>query len=226
MKLAAPGRRRCLTAAAGLGVVGLAGPIGLTGCVSVGIGNEVPAHRYLRLQDGSPPPQRLPQPWLAALLLQPVPGDAMADTQSMVYARSPGAYSFYRQASWTERPDRRVPQLLKQRLEQRGVAAAVGLLGDPMRADWLLSVAVNRLFHDASQEPGSGRAELTVELFDRRSRVRVASGRFAAQAPAARADAEAAAEAMSVALGQTFDALLPWLEQQLAQIQPAPKADG
>jgi ABC-type uncharacterized transport system auxiliary subunit len=222
MTRAARGRRRCLTTAAGLGVVGL---IGLPGCVTIGVGNEVTAHRYMRLLDGSPAPERLPQPWLAALLLQPVPGDAMADTQSMVYARSPGAYSFYRQASWTERPDRRVPQLLKQRLEQRGVAAAVGLLGDPMRADWLLSVAVNRLFHDASQEPGSGQAELTLELFDRRSRVRVARGRFAAQAPAARADSEAAAAAMSAALGQVFDVALPWLEGQLALLQPAPPAN-
>jgi ABC-type uncharacterized transport system auxiliary subunit len=95
------------------------------------------------------------------------------------------------------------------------VAAAVGLLGEPLRADWLLTLAVDTLHHDVSAPPGQARLAVTVELFDRRHQARVARRSFTADVPTARADSAAAAVAMSLAVAAVFDAMLPWLEDEL-----------
>jgi cholesterol transport system auxiliary component len=189
----------------------------LAGCVSVGSGTDAPAQAYLKLTDPGAPVTARAQPLVGALLIQPQPADALADTTSIAYSRQPNAFSFYQFASWTERPVRQVPRLLQQRLQARGVAETVGLIGDPLRSDWLLTLRVDAIYHDASAAPGSGRLALSAELFDRRTRQRLAQRSFAAEAPAERADAPAAAAAMSRALAQTFDALTPWVEEALAQ---------
>jgi len=194
----------------------------LPACVSVELGQDQPAQVWRSLHDDGQA-QPLPAPLLPALLVQALPADAVADTASIAYSRQPHEYAFYQLASWTERPVRLVPRLLQRRLQQRNLASAVGQLGDPLRADWLLSVAVESLYHDVSVSPGLGKLVLVAELFDRRQRLRVAGQRFQTQAPAARADSAAAAQAMSLALTRCFDALLPWLEQALQQALKAPR---
>jgi ABC-type uncharacterized transport system auxiliary subunit len=177
----------------------------------------MPAQAQYRLNDMAAPVQRLPAPIVPALLIQALPADATGDTVAIAYSRRPHEFAHYQFASWTERPLRQLPRLLQQRLEQRGVAGAVGVIGEPMRADWLLTIAVETLHHDVSVPPGLGRAAITVELFDRRNRARIARRQFAVAMPAASADAQAAAVAMSAALTQVFDQLLPWLEIELQQ---------
>lgn len=201
----------------------LALALALAGCVSVELGGEPPAHLQLVLRDAAQAPvARLGKPIVPALLIQPQPSSALADTLSIAYSRQDHAFAFYQFASWTERPVRQLPHLLQQRLEARGVAGAVGLVGDPMRADWLLAVGVDELFHDARAEPGAARLAMTVDLFDRRSHVRVAHRRFEASAATARGDSTAAAQAMSLAVAQAFDELLPWLEGELQRAAVRP----
>lgn len=196
-------------------------PLWLGACVSVGLGGDVPAQAHYRLHDravssaGGGTPARLPAPLVPALVIQPLPADATADTISVAYSPRPNVFGFYQFASWSERPVRQVPRLLQQRLEARGIAQAVGLVGEPLRADWLLTLSIETLHHDTSTVPGSGRVTLSAELFDRRDRSRVARQRFDASVPAASADAPAATAAISQAMGQTFDALVPWLEAAL-----------
>ena len=210
-----PGRRAALLLGAAL----------LAGCVSVGNGADTPAHAYLRLTDpGTAGVERRAAPLLDALLVQPQPADALADTVSIAYARAPERYGFYQFASWTERPVRQLPQLLQRRLEARGLAGAVGLVGDPLRADWLLTLRVDAIYHDAGAEPGRARLALTAELFDRRARVRVARRAVDADVPVARADAPAAAAAMSQAVAQAFDVLAPWVEAELGRALSAAAA--
>ena len=189
----------------------------LAGCVSVGLGGDVPAQAQYRLNDMATSAQRLPAPIVPALLIQPLPADATGDTVSIAYSRRPHEFAHYQFASWTERPLRQLPRLLQQRLEQRGVANAVGVIGEPMRADWLLAIAIDTLHHDVSDPPGQGRVAITAELFDRRNRMRISRRQFAVAVPSASADAPAAAVAMSAALTQVFDQLLPWLEVELQQ---------
>lgn len=212
MTRTADGRRRALAVLISLP---------LAGCITVGVGNEAAPRPLFVLHDAGPAPVARDMPLVPALLLQALPGDAVAETESIAYSRQPDQIAFYQLAGWSERPVRRVPQLLRQRLEARGIAGAVGLVGDPLQADWLLTVAVDTLVHDMRQPPGEGRVGITLELFDRRGRGRLARRRFEAAAPAAQADSAAAAQAMSVALGQVFDAALPWIEAQLGRAAAA-----
>ncbi len=196
----------------------------LPACVSVELGQDQPAQTWRALHDTGRA-QPLAAPLVPALLVQALPADGIADTASIAYSRRPHEFAFYQLASWTERPVRLVPRLLQRRLQQRGVASAVGQLGDPLRSDWLLSVSLESLYHDVSVEPGFGRLVMVAELFDRRQRTRVARHRFATQANAASADSTGGAEAISQALAQAFDALMPWLEQALQSAlasSPAP----
>ena len=193
----------------------------LTGCVSVGLGGDAPAQAHYLLADTAAPAARRAQPLVPALLLQALPADASADTAALAYSPRPNEFAYYQFAQWTERPVRRVPRLLQQRLEARGLAGAVAMVGEPARADWLLTVAIDALHHDVSTLPGQGRVAITVELFDRRNRTRVARRQFEAVVPAASATAPAAAAAISAALTQSFDALVPWLDAELQRAAAA-----
>lgn len=196
----------------------------LTACVSVGLGSEAPAQAHYLLADTAAPTVRRAQPLVPALLLQALPADASADTAALAYSPRPNEFAYYQFAQWTERPVRRVPRLLQQRLEARGLAGAVAMVGEPARADWLLTVAVDALHHDVSTLPGQARVALTVELFDRRNRTRVARRQFEASVPTASATAPGAAASLSAALTQTFDALVPWLDTELQRaVAAAPK---
>lgn len=197
--------------------------MGLAACVSVGIGTEAPLQAQYRLHDAAPPLARRAEPLVPGLLIQALPADATADSTAIAYSRRANEFAYYQLSAWTERPVRQVPRLLQQRLEARGVAGAVGLVGDPLRGDWLLTLAIDALHHDVSASPGQGRVALTVELFDRRSRTRIARRQFVIAAPAASDDASGAAAALSVALTQAFDGLVPWLEAELQRAAAAPK---
>ena len=197
----------------------------LTACggIDIGIGAESPPQTYLALRDPGAVPTRRPAPIVPALVIQALPADALADTAGIAYARKPHEYAYYQLASWTDRPVRQLPRLLQRRLEARGTAAALGQNGDPVRSDWLVTLAVDVLYHDVSVHPGQGRVALTAELHDRRSRQRVASRSFEASAPAAREDSSAGAEAMSAATARVLDALVPWLETELERAVAASK---
>lgn len=205
----------------------LLAPLLLSACFSIGTGSEAGPQLHRQLADTGAVAvalaERRAQPLVQALLIQPLPADALADTLSIAYSRRSHEFAFYQLASWTERPVRQLPRLLQQRLEARGVAGAVGLLGEPLRADWLLTLAVDTLHHDVSVPPGQARLAVTVELFDRRSLARTARRSFTATMPTASADSAAAAAAMSQAVGAVFDAMLPWIENelQLATAKPA-----
>lgn len=199
----------------------LAAPALLAGCVSIGVGDDAVPVVQLALRDDAAPPSPRTAPIVDALLIQAQPGDALVDTVAIAYSRRQYEYAYYQLATWTDRPLRTLPRLLQRRLEARRVAGAVGLVGDPLRADWLLTLAVETLVHDVATPPGVGRVVLDVQLFDRRQRSRVAQRRFAAAVPVERADAAAAAAAMSAAVAQTFDALVPWLEEAMQRAAAA-----
>jgi ABC-type uncharacterized transport system auxiliary subunit len=215
-------RRRVLQA------LSSAAPALLAGCggLNVGIGAESPPQTYLALRDPGTMPTRRPAPIVPTLLIQALPADALADTAGIAYARKPHEYAYYQLASWTDRPVRQLPRLLQRRLQARGTAAALGQNGDPLRSDWVLTLAVDVLYHDLSVQPGQGRVALTAELHDRRTRQRLASRSFEAAAPAAREDSSAGAEAMSAATARVFDQLVPWLEGELERAVAASKVVG
>ncbi len=211
------GRRRWLA-----GVAALAGGA-LSGCVSIGPGDDAPSQSHLRLHDaGAAGVAARPLPLVPSLLIQAQPGDALAETASIAFSDAPQRFGFYQYAFWTERPVRQLPRLLQQRLEARRVAGAVGLTGDPLQADWLLTLRIDTIHHDVGA--GTARLAMTAELFDRRARRRIASRAFDASAAVDEPASAAAAAAMARSVGQCFDALVPWLEAALAAAQPTSPA--
>jgi ABC-type uncharacterized transport system auxiliary subunit len=194
----------------------------LCGCVSVGLGGEPAAQVQLALHDvANPQLTRREAPLVNALLVQPRPANALADTLAIAYSRRDHEFAFYQLASWTERPVRQLPRLLVHRLEKRGVASAVGTVGDPLRADWLLTIGIDTLHHDVRSAPGQARLALSAELIDRRTRTRAAYRRFESDMPTTTADSSAAAASMSLAMARVFDDLVPWLEQELQRAAAA-----
>jgi ABC-type uncharacterized transport system auxiliary subunit len=185
----------------------------LGGCVTVDIGGESPAYVQYVLSDAGPMPARRTAPIADSLLIQTDLGDPLADSLSIAYARRSGERALYQLATWTDRPARRIPQLLQRRLEARGSFGAVAALGQPLHADWLLAVAVDDIHHDLVTEPGSARLAVRASLFDRRKRTLIAQHEFRADAAVAAANSASAATAMNQALAQVLDALVPWLEQ-------------
>ena len=199
-----------------LALLGSVAPAALLGgCITIDLAEPTETQLQYRWHDDGAPPTPLARPLVDALLLQPVPGATMADTTGIAYTHGHQAFAYYQYASWTERPLRTLPRLLQQRLEARGSAGTTTLLGDQQRAEWLLTLAIDELHHDASSEPGSARLVVTAELFQRHARQRVARQRFAQSVPLARADAAAAVDGLSTALTRTLDALQSWLEEAL-----------
>lgn len=208
-------RRQSLALLGGLPAAGLGGLLG--GCITIDLAEPQDTQLQYRWHDDGALPARRADPLVEALLLQPVPGAAMADTTGIAYTRGGQAFAYYQYASWTERPLRVLPRLLQRRLEARGTAGATTLLGDQQRSDWLLTLAIDELHHDATAAPGQARLAVTAELFQRRTRRRVARQTFEQAVPLARADAAAAVDGLSAALTRTLDALLPWLEDTLTR---------
>ncbi len=185
----------------------------LAGCVTVDIGGESPAYTQYVLSDAGPMPARRAAPVADSLLIQSDLGDPLADTPSIAYARRKGERALYQLATWTERPARRIAQLVQRRLDARGSFRAVAALGQPLHSDWLLAVAIDDIHHDIVTAPGSARLAVRASLFDRRNRTLVAQHEFSADVAAAEANSAAAAAAMNHAVAQVLDALVPWLEQ-------------
>lgn len=193
----------------------------LGGCVSVDVGGAGMVRTHYVLSDAGPMPARRPTPVADSLLIQGDNGDPIAETRSIAYAKRPDERASYQLASWTDRPARRIPQLLQRRLEASGSFRAVAALGQPLAADWLLTIAIDDIHHDVATEPGRAKLAVRAALFDRRKRALVAQRSFSADVPVAEANAAATVAAINRGVAQVLDALVPWLEQEVAGARSA-----
>jgi len=190
----------------------------LAGCVSVSVGNaDAPGVTYYLLADARAAAAVAPAAGARApLAIQAVGSDPIVDSTAMVYSRRPGERAFYQFASWSERPSRRLALLVQQRLESRGTFASVTQLGQPVNADWLLTLALDTVVHDVSGTPGRAQLVLRAELIRRADRARVAQRIFSAAPPVIEAAAPAAVAAFAVATSDVLDELAPWVEAAVA----------
>lgn len=191
----------------------------LAGCISVGIGSdEARVAVQYRLEDLAPPPPRAARPVPRSLVIAAMPSVGIGDSFSMAYSRAPQQRALYQYASWAERPSSRIVQLLLRRIDARQAFAAAAELGRGISGDLTLNLTVDELVHDIAG--GRGRLHVTAELVDRPTRTLVARRRFTAEAPVAQEDARGAVDALSRALTQVLDELVPWLEAA-AEREPA-----
>ena len=183
----------------------------LAGCISVGVGNsDGDVQAQYRLNDLGPSPGQAGKTVARSLVIVAMPSLGIGDTFSMAYSRAPQQRALYQYASWAERPSNRVVQVLVRRIDARGAFASVAELGSGVGGDLALNITVDELVHDTAA--ARGRLHLTAELVDRTTRTLIARRRFEAAAPVAHENALAAVAALSRALTNVLDELVPWLE--------------
>lgn len=188
---------------------------GLAGCVSF---QDVPPREYYVLDDLAKASASKPAATAGrVLLVSPASASPFYDTQNMVFSRSPDQRAYYQFAGWTERPGRRLNELLIRRLEARGSFKSVAATTAGIKGDLVLSTRLEEFYHDTRAKPGSVRIEVSAELVDYASRTIVAQRRFAQSVPAAGENAPAAVAAFNRASTSLLDELLTWIEDAAAQ---------
>lgn len=182
----------------------------LAGCMS--FGQQAPQRFYVldAPAAGSTAAGSAPRP--STLLVAPATAATFYETQDIVYSRAPGVRAYYQYHSWTERPSRRITELVVARLERAGQFKTVAPALSGVRGDLVLNLHLAELYHDAADAPGSARIELAAELIDPARRTLLARRTFERAAPAATHDAPGAVRALSQALAAILDDIAAWLD--------------
>jgi cholesterol transport system auxiliary component len=190
----------------------------LAGCVNFGDQPDSPAPTYYVLDDAGSaqadapkgagaPPAGPPSP---VLLVLDTTASGFYDSDQLVFSRTPGTRGQYQFARWTERPGKRLADLLRARLDRQGNWRVAGA-GGYVRGDLMLDTELVEFYHDASTTPGSLRMVLRAELVDLRQRSLVGRQTFEQSVPLASYDAAGAAQAANQAVARMLDALTAWL---------------
>ena len=181
----------------------------LSGCLS--LGSQEPQRYYvLEAVAAKAAPARTTR--AATLLVTPTTASNFYDIQDIAYSRTPGARAYYQYHSWTERPGRRVTELLVARLERDGSFKAVATVIAGVHGDYILNTHLAEFYHDAAAVPGSARVVLTAELVDPVRRVLLARRTFEQSAPAPTYDAPGAVRAFDQAVAAVLGDLSAWID--------------
>ena len=181
----------------------------LAGCLS--LGSQEPQRYYvLDAPAAKAAPERTAR--TATLLVTPTTVSTFYDFQDIAYSRAPGARAYYQYHSWTDRPGRRVTELLVTRLERDGSFKAVAAVIAGVHGNYVLNTHLMEFYHDASVAPGSARVVLTAELVDPVRRVLLARRTFEQSAPAPTYDAPGAARAFDQAVAAVLGDMVAWID--------------
>lgn len=187
----------------------------LAGCMSF---QDVPPREYYVLDDMAKAGAfGRAAPAGRVLLVNAASASPFYDTQNLVFSRAPGQRAYYQFAGWTERPARRINQLLMRRLEARGNFKSVAATTAGVKGDFVLSTRLEEFYHDTGANPGSVRIEVSAEIVDYAGRAIVGQRRFAQSVPAAGENAQAAVSAFNQATTALLDELAAWVESVATQ---------
>jgi cholesterol transport system auxiliary component len=181
----------------------------LTGCIS--LGSREP-QRYYVLEAPAEKTARSGTARASTLLIAPTTASSFYETQAIVYSRAPGERAYYQLHSWTERPARRITELLVARLERAGLFRSVAMSLSGIQGDLMLNTHLSEFYHEANSVPGSVRMSLSAELVDPVRRVALARRTFEQSAAADSYDAEGAVRAFNRAAGALLDDIAAWLD--------------
>ena len=181
----------------------------LGGCASFGP-QEAQRHYVIEV----PPAQAktTATPRTTTLLVAPATVSGFYETQDIVYSRAPGMRAYYQFHSWTERPGRRLSELLVMRLERAGSFSTVATVVSGVKGQLVLGTHLAEFYHDAATAPGSVKVTITAELTDPVRRVLLARRSFERLAPAATYDAPGAVQAFNMAVTALLDEIAAWVE--------------
>ena len=171
----------------------------LAGCGSLGSSEP---HRYFVLEPARAAPAAARSPAAGTVRLGTATASGFYDTEAIVYSRAPGTRGYYQFNSWTERPGRRIGELLAQRLDR-----------NPAQPGPVLNIHLLELYHDAAAVPGTVRVSVAAELVDPARRAIVGRKVFSSSAPAATYDAAGAVHACNLAVAAVLDQIESWAGQ-------------
>jgi len=182
----------------------------LAGCMS--FGQQAPQRYYVLDAPAGGSTAAGSAPRSSTLLVAPATASSFYETQDIAYSRAPGVRAHYQYHSWTERPSRRITELVVARLERAGQFKAVVPALSGVRGDVVLNLHLAELYHDAADAPGSARVELAAELIDPARRTLLARRTFERAAPAKSYDAPGAVRAFDQAVATLLDDIAAWVD--------------
>lgn len=191
-------------------VVASAMTAALAGCVSFG---QQETQRYYVLDASSGAKARkVVTPRAATLLVAPTTTSGFYETPEIVYSRGPGERAYYQLSTWTERPIRRITELLVMRLERDGLFKTVAADSSGVQGELVLNTHLAEFYHDASTPPGSVKVTITAELMDPARRALLARHTFNRSDAAATYDAPGAVQAFNRAVDAILDDISGWVD--------------
>ncbi|MFI5179648.1 MAG: ABC-type transport auxiliary lipoprotein family protein, partial [Vicinamibacterales bacterium] len=184
-----------------------------------------PARRDFTLE---PPIARAPFAQRAALrdgvlLVAPVAAASFYDGREIAFSTAPGMRGHYQFSHWTEPPAESVYAALVGGLARARLFPTVATPTPGLKADWLLSVRLAELYHDAQRPPGVERLVLNVELVDLKERAVVARRTFTACANAPTHDADGAVAGARSALASAVGDVVAWIDRTLPASGAVPR---
>ena len=182
----------------------------LSGCINLGLGNkEAPVVTNYVLEDpGATAVEHKPKPLVLVVL--DTQTTSFYDTDGIAYSDGDGTRSYYQQARWTERPGKRMTDLMRLRLDKDNLFKAV--VGDgQVKGDWLLETELLEFYHDAAHPPGKARITLRADVVDLATHSLVGHKLFSVSEDLVRFDAAGAHEAFDQATTRLLNELVNWL---------------
>lgn len=181
----------------------------LAGCLSSG---SQEFQRYYVLEDLDAQPASSKKTRASTLLVAPTTASGFYETQDIVFSRAQGARAYYQYHSWTERPARRISDLLAARLARSRSFETVAFAASGISGGLILNTHLIEIYHDAATMPGNARVALTAELTDPVQRRLVARRTFSQTTPAQTYDAPGAVRALNAAVTAMFDDVAAWVD--------------
>ena len=202
-------RRRAVLAIASLASMGAGG------CVAMP-GSNLPVTDWYLLDDPGLEPARAgvrASRSRLVLLIGPVSASSFDESRMLAFGKSSQTRGHYQFAGWTERPSRRIAQLVERRLDARGAFGAVAQSTSGIQGQLLLNLHLEHLYHDVSVRPGQARVAIAAELLQWTDRQLLGRKIFSAARPVRDESAAGAVPALSLSLADVLNQLSSWVEQ-------------
>lgn len=192
--------------------VALGGAISILLAACVSFGQQEPQRFHvLDAAARDNPAKRAAAPRDITLLVSPMSASSFYDTTEIVYSRAPSERAYYQLSAWTDRPSRRMTELLIDRIQRSGSFATVAYAGSGVQGGLLLNTHLSSFYHDAATPPGRALVTVTAELIDPVQRRLIARRTFERAADVPTFDAAGAVAALGAATGHLLDEIAVWI---------------
>lgn len=190
----------------------LAGAISLALAACVSLGQQAPQRHYVLEAAAGNKPNKPAAVRDATLIVAPMTASTFYDTPEIVYSRAPGERAHYQLSTWTERPSRRITDMLVARLERAGSFRTVAYASSGVQGSVVLNTHLAAFYHDAATAPGQVKAAVVAELIDPVRRTLLARRKFERSASAPAHDAAGAVAAFNEATASLLDEITAWVD--------------